>query len=151
MTGRLLPPGTHGLDGLEIGDVVETATAQVTIDMIDRFADLTGDRFGIHMDDDFARAAGFPRRVAHGLLVLSVIDGLKNQTPAQFDAVASLKWEWSFRLPVLAGDIVTARLEIRSTRPTSDGRRGIIELGVEVRNQRGEIVQSGVNLLMVNR
>ena len=52
--------------------------------MIDRFADLTGDHFAIHMTDAGAQAQGFARRVAHGLLVLSVVGGLKNQTRRSF-------------------------------------------------------------------
>jgi acyl dehydratase len=151
MSGRLLPPGTYGLDDLVVGDAIETAETIVSEALIDQFADMTGDRFGIHMDDEAARALGFPRRVAHGLLILSLTDGLKNQAAAQFRAIASLHWDWSFRHPVLANDSIRARIEVRALRPTSDGTRGIIELAVTVHNQRGEAVQMGTNLLMVQR
>ena len=149
MRGRVLPPGIHGLSALRIADRVETASVEVTTDAIDRFAVLSGDRFALHMDDAAARALGFPARVAHGLLVLSMIDGLKNQAPAQFDAIASLGWDISFRSPVLAGDTLRAGFTVRSRRPTSDGKRGIAVLSVEARNQRDEIVQLGRTTLMM--
>lgn len=147
---RLLTPGLYGYDDLRRGDRVETGAVTVTTEIIDQFAALTGDRFAIHMSDAGAQAYGFPARVAHGLLVLSLIDGLKNQAPAQFDAVASLGWEWSFRKPVLAGDVLSARLTLTSKRPTRTAGRGILRLAVTV--LRGEdVVQEGRNLLLVKR
>jgi acyl dehydratase len=92
---------------------------------------------------------GFPARVAHGLLVLSLIDGLKNQAPARFDAVASLGWDIRFSAPVLAGDRLRAVFTVQSTRLTGDGSRGIAVLSVEARNQRDEVVQSGQTTLML--
>lgn len=151
MTERLLPPGRHGFHALCLGDRVETASVEVTAAMIDRFADLSGDRFALHMDDAAARALGFPARVAHGLLVLSLIDGLKNQAPAEFDAIASLGWEIAFRAPVLAGDSLHAIFTVQALRQTRDGGRGIAVLAVEARNQRGEIVQQGQTTLMLRR
>jgi len=150
-SGRVLPAGRHGYDAVRIGDWIRTGTAVVTTDAIDAFAALTGDRFAIHMDAAAAQAAGFRGRVAHGLLVLSLIDGLKNQTDAQFDAIASLGWDWSFRKPVYAGDRVSASIEVVDARLTSDAARGILRLRFAVDTQTGEIVQSGVNQLMVHR
>lgn len=149
MSGRILGPGRHGLADLSRGDVIETGRCRVTAALIEQFAALSGDRFAIHMDADAARRLGFADRVAHGLLVLSLVDGLKNQTPAQFAAIASLGWDWHFAAPVLAGDEIGARITVTDLRPTSDGRRGIATLGLEVTNQRGDCVQRGVNRLMI--
>jgi acyl dehydratase len=147
--GRLLPPGRHGLRALRPADRVETAEVTVTAETIDRFAELSGDRFALHMDDAAARALGFPARVAHGLLVVALIDGLKNQAPAQFDAVASLGWDIRFRAPVLVGDRLRAVFAVQSTRLAADGGRGIAVLAVEARNQRDELVQAGQTTLML--
>lgn len=123
----------------------------MTAGAIDRFADLSGDRFEIHMDDAAARARGFDGRVAHGLLVLSMIDGLKNQADVQMRAVASLGWDWSFRAPVLIGHRIRAAIAVKAARATSNPARGILTLGFEVRTQTGDLVQSGTNQLMVSR
>jgi len=146
---RILEPGRHGLAALRPGDRIQTARRAVTAEMIDAFAALTGDRFEIHMDAAAAARHGFAGRVAHGLLVLSLVDGLKNQAPAQFDAVASLGWDWRFSAPVLAGDEIGVAITVREMRETSKPGRGIATLDFDVTNQRGETVQQGVNRLMI--
>lgn len=149
--GRLLPPGLYGFGDLEVSDRLETGEVKVTADLIDRFAGLTGDRFEIHMTSEAAQKHGFAARVAHGLLVLSLVDGLKNQAPAQFRAIASLGWDWTFRQPVLADDCIRATITISEKRPTRREDRFILHLSLEVINQRGEVVQLGRNILMVQR
>lgn len=149
--GRELAATRHLFDAVEAGDWIRTGTVTVTAGAVDAFAELSGDRFAIHMDDAAAKAKGFPGRVAHGLLVLSLIDGLKNQAPAQLDAIASLGWDWSFRKPVLVGDQLSALITVREKRETSRPDRGILMLELGVENQRGEVVQRGTNQLMVHR
>ena len=39
------------------GTVLESAPRRITLDDIDRYGDLTGERHPVHMDADFARAA----------------------------------------------------------------------------------------------
>lgn len=147
----ILSAGHFGFNDVVLGDRIETAARTVTPAMIDAFADLTGDLFEIHLNDAAAQRHGFAARVAHGLLVLSLIDGLKNQCPAQFRAIASLGWEWSFRAPVLCNDTIQATLTVVEKRPTSRPDRGILRLEVIASNHRAEVVQRGHNLLMVYR
>ena len=103
------------------------------------------------MDEAAARRHGFTGRVAHGLLVLSLVDGLKNQAEARFRAIASLGWDFRFERPMLAGDTIRARIAVAGKRVTSKPDRGILTLRFAVANQKGEIVQSGENRLMVYR
>ena len=149
MTGRILPAGLHGHAGLQIGDRIEAGGTVVTGEMIDRFADLSGDRFALHLNDDMARELGFPRRVAHGLLVLSLIDGLKNTAPAQLRAVASLGWDIRFSAPVMVDDRVQAVFVVQAKRPARDGQRAVVTLGAEARNQHDAIIQTGTTTLMM--
>ncbi|MCB1337616.1 MAG: MaoC family dehydratase [Maritimibacter sp.] len=149
---RILGPGLYGLDRLRIGDRIETGRCDVTAERIDAFAALTGDRFEIHMDDAAARRHGFAARVAHGLLVLSLVDGLKNQARARFDAIASLGWEWQFRAPVLAGDRIGVSIAVLALQPSrTKPDRGVATLAFDVTNQHGATVQSGRNRLMIYR
>ena len=148
-SGQRLAAGLHGFADVLPGDWLETGEAEITAALIDGFANLCGDRFEIHMNDDAAAKHGFPGRVAHGLLVLSVVDGLKNAADAQFKAVASLNWNWSFRRPVIAGDSIRVRIIVLEKRQTKKPDRGILRLGFSVTNQCGELVQDGENLLMV--
>jgi 3-hydroxybutyryl-CoA dehydratase len=138
-------------EDIGIGDVIETASLAITTDHIDRFADLTGDRFEIHMSEEGAARHGYPKRVAHGLLILSLVDGLKNQAPAQFAAVASLGWEWKFAAPVLPGDVIKVHMTVTGKRETKRADRGILTIQFDVMNQDARTVQSGINTLMVLR
>ena len=138
-------------EDIEIGDVIETASLAITTDQIDRFADLTGDRFEIHMSEEGAARHGFPSRVAHGLLILSLVDGLKNQADAQFAAVASLGWDWKFMSPVLPGDVIKVRMTVTGKRETKRPDRGILTIQFDVVNQDAKTVQFGINTLMVRR
>lgn len=89
---RQLSAGEYFYEDLAIGDWYETGALVVTDAHIVGFAGLSGDFFDIHMDDEFARAHGFPGRVAHGLLGLALTDGLKNRAAVRIMAIASLGW-----------------------------------------------------------
>ena len=133
------------------GLTIETDGLIVTEAHIVQFAGLSGDFFAVHMDDQFAQSLGFERRIAHGLLGLILLDGLKNRAERQFASVASLSWHWNFRRPIYAGDRVSGRLSVGARRLTSRGDRGILTLEMELRNGRAEVVQDGTNLLLVRR
>jgi 3-hydroxybutyryl-CoA dehydratase len=142
-------------EGLRLRDVAaglvfETPGIVVTEAHVVAYAGISGDFFGVHMDDQFARAQGFPGRVAHGLLGLALVDGLKNRAATRFDAIASLEWNYRFLAPICAGDRIHARVEVLACRATSDGKRGVIRLGFDVLNQRGDCVQKGTNALLVH-
>lgn len=151
MSGRRLSGFDLAYEDVAAGDWFETGEKRIDEAMIDAFASISGDRFEIHMDDNAARRHGFQRRVAHGLLVLSVTDGLKNQAEARFRALASLGWNFRFEKPVLEGDRIRATIEVRAIRTTSRADRGILTLHLAVLNQDGDTVQSGENQLMVYR
>jgi acyl dehydratase len=149
MSGKDLTPGIYGYSDLARGDSWLTGEVEVTTALIDSFAGLTGDRFEIHMSEEGAAALGFRARVAHGLLILSLVDGLKNQAPVQLRAVASLDWQWTFLQPVYAGDRIKARLTVRSIGLTKKPERGIVMLSFAVTNQDDQLVQNGTNQLMM--
>ncbi|MBZ9863307.1 MaoC family dehydratase [Mesorhizobium sp. CA12] len=93
---------------------------------------MTGSK--IHMSDEAAHRHGFPARVAHGLLVLSLVDG--NNAVARFRVVASLGWSWRFSAPVLAGDIIKAEVTVAEKRTIRNPARAIVRLRFVVCNQR---------------
>ena len=150
--GNLLPAGKYFHDDLSVGAYFRTGRITVTEAHIVAFAGLSGDFFDVHMDDDFARAQGFPGRIAHGLMGLCMVDGLKNRADVQLQAVASLGWtEWSFKAPILPGDSIGATITVEEMRLTSAGDRGVVHLGFDVRNQNDVTVQAGRNALLMRR
>jgi acyl dehydratase len=145
-----LPPGTYSYDDLTPGDHYTTSSVTVTAETIHAFADLTGDHHEIHLSDTAAQAQGFPAQVAHGLLVLSLVEGLKSACPVHLPGFAALHWDWQFRKPVLSGDTITAQITLIAKRiagPTS----GHLTLGIQVTNQHGACVQKGETSVMTRR
>ena len=149
--GRALPGGSYHFDDLAVGDHWATGGLVVTEWHILTFAGLSGDFFDVHMDDVFARKLGFDGKIAHGILGLALVDGLKNRADVKLVAVASLGWTWEFRGPIQPGDRIHAEIAILHLRPTKRADRGIARLGFRVLNQTGELVQEGENRLMMRR
>ena len=106
--GRALAPGRYAFEALQPGDRWATDGLLVTDWHLLTFAGLSGDFFAPHMDDVAAQELGFSNRIAHGLLILGLVDGLKNRAPVQLAAIASLGWTWEFRRPVHSGDRIFA-------------------------------------------
>jgi len=139
-------------DEIETGETHETPGITITDWHIGQFSGLSMDYFEIHTNDEFAKQTQFGRRVAHGLLGLALTDGLKNRSEFQVRAVASLKWTWEFTGPIFVGDTLKATLRVAEKRASrSKPDRGILTLDLELTNQRGEVVQKGQNLLLVER
>ena len=138
------------LADLHAGLTFDTSGIVVCESQIVAFAGVSGDFYELHMDDVYARELGFPGRVAHGLLCLALVDGLKNRAETRIAAIATLEWQYRFLAPVCVGDRIFARITVLDTRPTKNPQRGVARLNFEVLNQRGEVVQNGINTLMVH-
>jgi len=143
--------GRLTFDDIPEGLAWETPGITVTESQILAFAGLSGDFYEIHVDDEYARALGYPGRVAHGLLGLALADGLKNRSAVRLAAIVSLGWRWRFTGAILVGDRIHARIRVLSRRATRREDRGIVTLDLTLLNQRGEVVQAGENDLMVHR
>ncbi len=99
---------------------------QVTQEMIDRFADLTGDHQWIHIDvERCRRESPFGGPIAHGFLTLSLLPGLR--TRADFaivgygNAVNYGADKLRFLAPVPAGARVRARSRMTSVEAKPKG------------------------------
>ena len=64
----------------EIGMEITSQGRTITESDISAFAGLSGDYNQIHTDEVYASASAFGQRVAHGLLVTSIVSGLAVQT-----------------------------------------------------------------------
>ena len=69
----LVLDGLAGLKQYEGQELGTGAWLTVSQEMIDRFADLTGDSQWIHVDTERARAGKFGTTIAHGFLTLSLL------------------------------------------------------------------------------
>lgn len=126
----------------------------VTVADIDAWAALTGERHPVHMDEEFAREAGFPGRIAHGLFGLALIEGLKSGLGCfERSVVASLGWDKvAFRAPLSPGDSVRLVLECVSRRPSSKPGRGVaVERGLLMRADGTTITSGEHAIVLLNR
>ncbi len=127
-------------DDLQIGDSLLTKIRTITLEDIEKFADLSGDHFYAHMDDDLARKSIFDRRVAHGYFILSAAAGLFVE-PGFVPVMANYGLEGlRFIKPVYPGDTIQVRLTVKSIRPKEGENQGIVEWDVIVFNQNNEQV-----------
>jgi len=104
------------LTGQEVG-VSEWLT--VTQEMIDRFADVTGDHQWIHVDRERAkRETPFGSTIAHGFLTVSLLPQLSQQTiTVQGDFKMRINYGFNrlrFVSPVRAGSKIRARFTAQS-------------------------------------
>jgi 3-hydroxybutyryl-CoA dehydratase len=98
------------LEALSVGKSAEQVH-KVGPEDLDAFADVSGDRNPLHMDEVYAQASPFRGRVAHGMLLGAWISALLGDTlpgPGAIYVSQSL----AFRRPVRIGDEVTVRVEV---------------------------------------
>jgi len=116
------------------------------------FACSTADWTPIHTNKEYCKNHPvFSSIVVQGLLVLSIVEGLKLRIPYFYDInyLASLRWEWDFKKPVYPDDTVHIEVIIENKRVTSSGRNGIVYEKIVVINQKKEIVQQGIHLVLI--
>ena len=131
---------------LKVGD---TAACEVVVDerSVAAFAELSADDNPLHMDEQVARASGFPKRVAHGMLALSAISRLiGTQLPGPGSLWVSQ--ELKFPTPVFVGDALTAQVTVEQI----SNAAGLVKLRTEVRNKdSGSLVLTGSAMIKIPR
>ena len=95
---------------------MSSPTFTITADHINTYAELTGDYTPVHIDEEYAKTTPFGTRVAHGLLGLSLADGLKTQSEYRFLPGMSLGWTWDFAGPIKIGDTIHVKFRVASRR-----------------------------------
>lgn len=136
-------------DDAVVGAECTSPAVTVTEAMVNAYAELTGDFTPVHVDEAYAKTTPFGTRVAHGLLGLSLADGLKTRSDLRFVPGMSLGWTWDFKLPIKLGDAVRVRFRVGSKREVRRPGWGIVVLPSELLNQKDEVVQVGEHRLMI--
>jgi acyl dehydratase len=142
----------HYFEDLQPGQQFETDTCTVTKGDIVRFA-REFRRQPVHLDDEAARASFFGGLVASGWHTAALTMRLMvDRGPRFAGGILGVGGEISWRLPVRPGDTLQVHSEVVATTPSrSRGDVGIVTLRSDSRNQRGEIVQTFVARLLVQR
>lgn len=127
-------------------DVGYTAsiTVQVTNKMVQQFADLSGDRNPMHLDDEFAAKSRFGRRIAHGMIVGALI------SRALVDGIGGggiyLGQNLKFVNPVFIDDVITITIKITGLRK----EKGIATVETNAFKENGDQVVKGDAVIMMS-
>lgn len=139
-------------DDYHVGDRFVTPGRTIGETEVSMFAMLTGDFNRLHTDAEYMKGSIFGERIAHGLLGMAIVNGLKYRTAINPDSiVAFLGVNWSFVAPILFNDTIHAVLTVESMRETRHADRGIVVFAIEVHNQRDEVLQRGTMTMMMKR
>ena len=134
-----------------VGQVLETPGRTITEADIVNFAGLSGDFHGLHTDEMYASQGPFGRRVAHGLLGLSITSGLAMGLGILQESVMAFReLTCKFSKPIFIGDTVHASMTVTKLKPMDRIGGGRVELEVKLYNQRDEVVQSGTWSVLVH-
>ncbi|MBX8995143.1 phenylacetic acid degradation bifunctional protein PaaZ [Corynebacterium testudinoris] len=150
--GTAIHPFRKDLASLQIGDQFASDLRTVTLDEILEFAESTGDTFYAHVDEEAATANPFfPRRVAHGYLLVSWAAGLfVEPTPGPVLANYGLE-NLRFITPVTYGDSVRVELTAKRITPRVTDDYGEVCWDAQLFNQDDELVASYDVLTLVEK
>ena len=139
-------------DEFEIGQRFVTPGRTITEADIGTFAGLTGDYNPVHTDAVFTAASDFGSRIAHGPMGIGMAFGLASRLDLiDGTVVALLGVTWDFKAPMRPGDTIRALISVTEKRPVKNPALGLIELAVDIANQRDEILQNGKARLLMRK
>jgi acyl dehydratase len=131
-------------DHLVPGFTFESPGRTITEADIVSFACLSGDFNRMHVDAEYAREGFYGQRIAHGLLVLSVLSGLTTQSAGYRTLepfiVALKDITCRFPRPTFIGDTIRVRVGVLERAASKHPGRIAVTFRREAINQRGEVV-----------
>ncbi len=151
---------------LEIGEQIITEKRIITSEDIDKFAELSGDKFYAHLKETNFDGTMFTHQVAHGYFIMSIAAGLfvdsyeKNPVLLNYGID-----ELRFTKPVYPGAEVYIRFTCKEKLPNDkrivenpedfkrgdDIEKGIVKWSVEFLDEANEITGVGTILTMVKK
>lgn len=128
----------------KIGDREEIENL-VSQEMINLFAQISGDNQPLHTNPAYAATTKFGGVIAHGCLTAAFISAVLG-TRLPGPGTVFLKFELEFKLPVRPGDKITAVAEIIEL-----GEKGRMTLRTFAHNQDGNVVAEGRSYVIAPR
>lgn len=111
------------------------------------FAKVSGDNAAIHLDTDYASKTRFGKRVAHGVITLSIVSAaLGTKLASPNETVIYVSQNLRFTRPVFVDDTVTATLEVTAINP----ERRLVTVSTNCVNQRNEPLVTGEAVVLLD-
>lgn len=113
-------------DEIEVGrEIARLDKPPIDRVQLARYAAASGDFNRIHIDEPFAREAGFPGVIAHGMLSMGFVGELLTRWAGP---AAIVRLSVRFKAVTFPGDVITCRGEITGKRV--EGGRRLVDLRV---------------------
>jgi acyl dehydratase len=126
------------LEDVHVGDELPAVERVVRREDIAEYADASGDRNPLHLDDDAARAAGFPGVIAHGMFTMGLLASAVTAWVGDPGAIRRMRV--AFRAPVRPGDTIIAGGRVRVI--DEPARRAQLELSAVI--SRGGVTEDAI-------
>ncbi len=114
----------------------------IDADVVQKFAEVTGDYNPLHFDEAFAAKTHFGRLIAQGGLATGLLHALVAMDLPGAGSVF-VRQSWKFPKPVYIGDTITAIGTVKSVQ----AKRRMAEMEFRVTNQNGDVVLEGEALV----
>lgn len=154
MTAReFKDPAAKTFDDFQLGDVMVTRGRTIDIGDISNFAQLTGDYYPLHIDEEAGKSGRFGTRIAHGPFTFTIAVGLVGLSGFYGDSITALIEIRSLKAtkPVIAGDTLRVHAEVIELKAGENPKYGTIGVNYSVRNQRDEEVMLFQQYMLARR
>ena len=134
---------THTFDEIPLG-YTKNFSVKINEEMLNNFANISGDFNPLHMDEQHAKATQFKRRVCHGMLLASFFSRLIGMyIPGKFSLYFSQSL--NFRAPCFIDDEIT----ITGTVTEKHNSTKMLTLKTTIFNQNENCVVDGIAKVIV--
>ena len=136
---------------LRIGEVFRAPSRTLTDAHASAFQAVSADNHPVHYDVEYCRAHGMPHMLAHGYQVVIQTAAGAGLFPHMVEESLKgfLEQGSRFLNPVFVGDTLYCTLTVSELRPGNT--TGVITLGTEVKNQKGEVVMDGFQKYLLRK
>ncbi len=119
---------SRSFEDVRVGDELPTWERAFTRQDVKAYADASGDQNPLHQDDRVARAAGFPRVIAHGMLTMGHLTSCVLDWAGE--GAFLVRMRALFRAPVLVDETIVAGGTVRSV--DDEARTATIDVWVRL-------------------
>lgn len=125
---------------INIGDE-EVLEKLITAKLVAQFAEISGDKNPLHLDEAFAQTTQFKSRIAHGALLISFISTTLYNFVGQ--GAIALSQDVRFLRPIYIGDTMTLTAKVIE----KEMRRGqgVVRLEIKCKNPKGKDAITGIS------
>jgi len=122
----------------------EIKKGPISEELLKQYAETARDPNPIHLDPEFAKAAGFPSVIAHGMLSMAFLaDAIRLNFPESEFKVE--RFSARFRKVTFPGSVLTVKGKIKKVESDS------VVLLLSIENEAGEVTTSGEAQVVAKR